>query len=167
MTAPILLTQGYVTLVDDADRDAVMAAGPWMVCGRQKYAAHRVRRPEGPTLRYLHAFLTGWPLVDHIDGDPRNNRRSNLRPATPSQNAANARRRSTNRSGFKGVSWDKGVGKWFAKVTVNRKQIYLGIYHDVEDAARAYDDAARYHFGEFAAVNFPRPGERSCHGGVR
>lgn len=93
--------------------------------------------------------------IDHEDGEPLNCRRNNLRTATQSQNIANSKLKTTNKSGYKGVSWDKLRSKWRAQITVNYKSMYLGLFDDKEDAARAYDEAALKHFGEFARLNFP------------
>lgn len=110
--------------------------------GFRLYQAHR--------LAWL--YMTGeWPkFLDHIDGDRSNNRFSNLRIATASQNAANAKRSATNTSGFKGVTWHKGAKKWMAQIVVREERKYLGLFDRVEDAHQAYVSAAREGFGEFA-----------------
>lgn len=105
----------------------------------------------------MHGFLTGWPRVDHINGDGLDNRRSNLREANAAQNAANAGLRSDSVSGFKGVYPNTAGGlPWKAEIRANGKRRYLGIFGDPATAARAYDAAAREAFGEFARLNFPQ-----------
>lgn len=89
-------------------------------------------------------------FIDHADGDRANNRWSNLRLATNSQNSANARRRVTNRSGFKGVIREPGSRRWRATITKDRKQIELGHFDTPEAAHAAYCAAARELHGEFA-----------------
>jgi hypothetical protein len=89
------------------------------------------------------------PLLDHIDGDTKNNRISNLRPATPKQNQGNTGKPINNKSGFKGVSWSKKQKCWVAQMTQGDKRVWLGSFKRKEDAAKAYSDAARTHFGDF------------------
>jgi hypothetical protein len=97
--------------------------------------------------------MTGeWPdgTIDHANGNRDDNRFSNLRSATYSQNQWNARTRVDNSSGLKGASFHKRAGRWMATICVNRKQHYLGLHDTPEAAHAAYCEAARKHFGEFA-----------------
>lgn len=108
-------------------------------------------RAAGHRLAWLYVYgVHPSAFIDHIDGDKTNNRIENLREATAAQNAWNTGARSWSKSGVKGVSWDKSRGKWFASIFVNRKQIALGRYDAIEDAARAYEAAALRFHGEFA-----------------
>lgn len=154
----IPLTQGFSTLVDDADYDAVITAGGWRInrCDKRLYAGRWVTLSpgKGAHLR-LHTFLTGWPLVDHINGDGLDNQRANLRLATGSQNNANQGLASTNTTGFKGVNWYGRTGRWRACIGINGRQIHLGYFATALAAAHAYDRAALGLFGEFARLNFP------------
>jgi hypothetical protein len=152
----IPLTRGYVALVDDEDYERVMAAGPW--CARPDkrtvYAQRRLPLPGGrQTTQSLHAFLTGWPQVDHNNGDGLDNRKCNLRPATHEQNAANRRLNRNSTSGYKGVT--RVRGRWLAQIQASKKHRHLGYFDSPEDAARAYDRAARELFGAYARPNFP------------
>lgn len=157
MSRLIELTRGYSAIVDDADYDAVARRRWHALVGKHTvYAATNTKRPEGGyrSVR-LHTFLTGWPLVDHIDGNGLNNQRGNLRAATATENNRNARKHAAAYSQYKGVSWCKREGRWFAQIQHQRKHRHLG-YHPTEvDAARAYDAAARELFGPFARLNFP------------
>lgn len=102
---------------------------------------------------YMHVLIMGQAGIDHADGDGLNNRRSNLRPATHSQNMANQGPNSRNTSGFKGVS--RMRSKWRAVLRVNGRDQWLGVYLTPEDAARAVDAAALTAWGEYARLNFP------------
>ena len=93
-------------------------------------------------------------VVDHIDGNSLNNRRSNLRLCTVSQNHQN-RRRTYGSSKYKGAWWDKRRNKWVAAITFKGKYIYLGFFDNEIDAGKAYDRKAAELFGEFAYLNFP------------
>lgn len=97
-------------------------------------------------------YVTGvWPdrFVDHIDGDKLNNKFENLRLATPGQNAMNRKMHKNNKSGFKGVTYNRLARKWQANITVNRKIMYLGLYVTPEEAHDAYCKAAVEYHGEF------------------
>lgn len=84
--------------------------------------------------------------IDHINVNPSDNRISNLRIATASQNSINKKLSANNKSKFKGVHFVKSKNKWMARITINRKKIYLGIFKDIKDAALAYKEAAiKYH----------------------
>lgn len=94
-----------------------------------------------------------WRLgIDHKDRDPLNDRIGNLRSATQSQNLANQSISSVNKSGYKGVSWDKTNRKWRAVIMVEKKYIHLGRFDDPAMASEAYMEAARKYFGEFAST---------------
>lgn len=119
------------------------------------YAASKTKNRK--TIR-MHRMIVGakpGEVVDHADSDGLNNTRTNLRVTNQSNNSANRRISSSNRSGFKGVSFDKTTGKWRATIKKNGLKLHLGRYHDIEQAARAYDVKARELFGQFAQLNFP------------
>lgn len=91
-----------------------------------------------------------WPdgLIDHVNGDPLDNRIANLRVVDHTQNRRNSRRPITNKSGFKGVCFEKKPGKWRAYVYVARRRIHIGYYGTPEEAHLAYCEAASKYFGE-------------------
>lgn len=157
MTVEIPLSQGLAALVDDADAAMVIALGPWSAFRRNRtfYARRTVRSAGRETSLYMHRVLLDSPRVDHANGNGLDNRRSNLRSASHAENMRNARRRTDNTSGFKGVSWAKRRGRWTAAIHVDCRRIHLGSFDDSASAARAYDVAAIQHFGKFAALNFP------------
>jgi hypothetical protein len=160
MTVKIDLTQGKFALIDADDYDLV-SPHRWRPHpnGNTSYAT---RIPH--TARVLmHTLITGWSLVDHINGDGLDNRRENLRQATVAQNQWNARvRKQAKTSRFKGVFLHGGK-YWRAAIKRGGKTRTLGRHPTEVDAALAYDAAARELFGEFAALNFAGPGERSAH----
>jgi len=90
--------------------------------------------------------------VDHIDNNGLNNRRSNLRLATVTQNNANTGLRRNNKSGHKGVFWNRQMKKWQAQIRFENKCFHLGYFTDVGLAAEAYADAAQRLFGEFSRL---------------
>lgn len=121
------------------------ARGIIIVISGVQYSANR--------LAWLH--VTGeWPadLIDHRDLDNSNNRWTNLREATYSQNRANIRPYRNNKSGCKGVHWYKSLGKWVARVGKDGKRKHLGYFEVFEDAVSAYATAARREHGEFVRV---------------
>jgi hypothetical protein len=153
--AELILPSGHVVLIDDADLAAVLAAGPWHV-HRPRHVWYVRRRLSYTRYQLLHQLLTAWPMTDHINGDGLDNRRANLRPATLSQNGANARTPKDNSSGFKGVFWHKARKRWVAAIRLDRRKINLGVFDTPEATARAYDAAAIAAWGEYARPNFPR-----------
>ena len=98
-------------------------------------------------------------MVDHINHDGLDNRRANLRVATPSQNSANARTLTISSSGFRGVSFHIHRGDYIAQIRKDGKGLFLGYFDSPAEAARAYDQAAQELHGEFAVLNFPTTGE--------
>lgn len=99
-----------------------------------------------------HGYLP--KLIDHIDGNPRNNRIENLREATHGQNIQNSRKhRDARTSRFKGVHYDPKRGTWRAQCKVNGRQVTLGRFESEIEAALAYDVAAYKQYGEYARLN--------------
>lgn len=101
----------------------------------------------------LHRFLMnpGEDLViDHINRNRLDNRICNLRACTLQENNMNKSIPCNNTSGIQGVSWDKNRNKWLVHITVNRKQIHLGYFNTIEEAAEARRQAEIEYFGEFA-----------------
>jgi len=151
----IPLTQGKVAIVDAADYEW-LSRFTWCATRNSK-AFYAVRRKsDGSGCIWMHRAIANPPDthdVDHQDGNGLNNRRSNLRIATRAENLRNSRRRSSNTSGYKGVSWSAAANKWMARITVDGKNIYLGVFVDIEDAKKVYNDAALNFHKDFALVN--------------
>lgn len=165
-TIPLLGAKaaGRVTHVDDADLPLVQQYR-WHVIERIEPNGHQwgpyvvakapTGRRGGRTI-YMHILIMGGKGIDHIDGDTLNNRRSNLRFATPAQNMVNRGSQDGSTSRFKGVHWDRKRRAWYAQIGVNYHVRNLGRFADEEAAARAYDAEAFAAWGEFARLNFPR-----------
>jgi hypothetical protein len=106
----------------------------------------------------MHRQILGLKAGDPRKGDHKkpwrtlDNRDSNLRLANRTQQQQNRRKQKNNTSGYKGVSWSKGSRKWTARIRVDGKYLYLGLFATAELAYAAYCAAARKYFGEFACV---------------
>lgn len=155
----IPLTRGKYTLVDEEDYERVNQYN-WNAYRGQDGRYYAVSYIEGTYYR-LHRFLLNLEpynksYADHINGDGLNNRRNNIRLATPTQNSYNQKvQNRAKTSKYKGVSWNKGVKKWHAYIKQNQKRINLGLFLSEEEAAKAYDIKAIELFKEFSNLNFP------------
>jgi hypothetical protein len=104
----------------------------------------------------MHRVIMAAPkglVVDHINGDTLDNRRSNLRLCTHAQNIRNRRVSKHSQSGLKGVEYDRKRKVWCARIAAFGNRIYLGSFDNPLDAASAYDAAAIKFHGEFAKTN--------------
>lgn len=141
----------FTVSVDAEDYDRVVAAGPWHVLGEsvRRWGLAYVRRNSGNGRpyhgsRFLHRFILNGPVgmeIDHADGNPLNNRRSNLRLVTHQQNGQNVRPRRNNTSGFRGMYWHKENRLWCGRVRgidANGKDVSLWhcYFTDLHEAAR-------------------------------
>lgn len=150
----IKLTQGLVTFVDDEDFNKFNPF-KWQAVKKNNlyYARRTAWTGKGYVNIHLHREIMNCPsgmLIDHIDHNTLNNLRSNLRICTKAENMRNRpgpQRNST--SGYRGVYWHKAAGKWMAKIKMNGRNIYLGLFHDKENAKQAYIAANRKYFGKF------------------
>lgn len=88
-------------------------------------------------------------FIDHKDGNGLNNQKENLRICTQAQNIGNSIISKNNKSGIKGVCWDKARNKWRASITINNKHVHLGRFLNINNAKDAYIKAAKEYFGEF------------------
>lgn len=154
MTMEIKLTKGMVAIVDDCDFQNANGYRWRALKSRNTfYAVARIDRRQ----TYLHRLIMNVPdniKIDHRDGNGMNCTRYNLRIATNSQNAMNRGKSRSNKSGFKGVSFHKRRNEYEAGIFKDGIRYFLGWHDNPEDAAHAYDLAAKVLFGEFAYVNF-------------
>jgi len=89
-------------------------------------------------------------VIDHIDGNPSNNKIENLRSATQQENCYNSALRTNNTSGFKGVNWHKLRSKWKVEIRINGKKQHFGLFEDLELAALVAQEARNKYHKEFA-----------------
>ena len=152
----IPLTQGKAAIIDDADYPLIKCYR-WYArkCRWCWYATANVKGKDGKwrKMQMHHLILGAVILTDHRNGDGLDNRRINLRPCTHAENVRNSTARHNSRSPYKGVSWDRKSRKWKAQIGMHGRKIHLGFYEREQDAAEAYDMAARRYFGEFARLN--------------
>lgn len=146
--------------VDDEDYEAVAAFGWCLHVHRARkrtvrYAQANIK-VDGTWRRVLmHRFLLAAgrsSLVDHVDGNGLNNVRTNLRLANHGSNQHNSGPRTGK---FKGVSWHAKAKKWVAQIMANCVRRHLGLFVSEEEAAKAYDGAAKELHRDFARLNFP------------
>ena len=150
-----MVIRGVEVKIDEDDSHWVLCWS-YHVLRSKKAKTIYVQRSDG---KLLHRLLMGLELgdrrqVDHINGDGLDNRRENLRIVTQAQNQANRGRNRNNKSGLKGVYWNKTKGAWQTSIQMggrkNNKSIYLGRYATKEQAYEAYKEGARKYQGEFA-----------------
>lgn len=89
-------------------------------------------------------------IVDHINGNPLDNRKVNLRVCTSAENSRNSKRKKASKSGYKGVTWHKRDRKWEARICVNGKNTFIGNFDSAESAHEAYCKKAVEMHGDFA-----------------
>jgi len=154
----IPLTQGKYAKVDPEDY-IWLSQFRWhsKVNKSSTYAVRSIRAAGRPKRIYMHRLIIDTPshlVCDHINHNGLDNRKQNLRNCTIQQNNANVLARGTS-SRYKGVSWNKRRRRWFAYIKKDGRQFNLGCFDKEIKAAKAYDEAARKHHGQFAALNFP------------
>jgi len=159
----IPLTKGKITIVDTENYEWLMQ---WRWCTDQRkdtsYARRNFRKNGKQHTMKIHREILNLTNVDirdidHKNGNGLDNRRINLRLVSPGLNGANCRMRKNNTSGFRGVYWHKKAKKWGAQIMVCHKQIYLGLYSQIEIAGEAYKKAILHYWGN-SAIQHPRGG---------
>lgn len=154
-------SNGFDILVDDEDFES-LSVYSWFAEARKGkvVTVKRSTRVNNKKVGiYLHRHITNAPrgmFVDHINRNPLDNRKANLRVVQEGENQKNRgpdNRTKKKSSQFRGVSWNKKDKRWIASIRVNKKNIHLGCFTDETLAAEIYNKAATIHFGEFAYLN--------------
>lgn len=144
------LNNGKYALVDIEDYDRVMEYNWWFSNG---YATAAVNGTKNRMHRFIMNITDPKTVVDHKFHNTLDNRKSQLRICTQSQNSMNSRSKTGSSSKYKGVTWHTRNNKWEARIGSNGKKHYLGTFENEEDAAKAYNKKALELFGEFALTN--------------
>lgn len=150
----IPLPSGHEVLVDDEDFPELIKYR-WRI-QHSGYAIRNAGQRPHRTSVLLHHHIMKPPAglyIDHRNGNKLDNRRSNLRLCTRSQNYANRGKQSNNTGPYKGAHYHRGHRRWEARIQAAGTQYYLGQYNTAAEAARAYNDAALRYHGEFAWLN--------------
>jgi hypothetical protein len=152
----IQLKNGLEAIVDDEDYNELIKYNWYGNKSRDIiYVKRKTRKLDNRNEKIIsmHRQLMGFPEgrhIDHINNNGLDNRRCNLRICNNSQNMWNRKRRlHNNNNEFKGVSWFKRLRKWRASISLT-----IGYFDSKEEAAKAYDEAAKRLFGEFANLNY-------------
>lgn len=158
MAKEIQLTQGQVAIVDDEDFD-YLNQFKWYAnnMSGKFYAVRGLRiNKKIAACLLMHRVIMNpekGMVVDHLDRNPLNNQKSNLRICTQGENSRNRNFNINNKSGFKGVHWHKAGKKWISRININKEILYLGLFTDVKEAAKTYNEAALKYHGKFANIN--------------
>lgn len=156
----IPLTQGQFALVDDEDFEELNKHKWYALKPKNTFYAVRAiyNINNKKDFVYMHRAILQLKDTkihcDHRDNNGLNNQRYNLRESTHDQNQRNTSYQKNNIFKYKGVSWHKARKKYRARISFNGKEFHLGLFEDIIEAAKAYDEKAKELFGEFAWLNF-------------
>lgn len=146
------ITKGMTCKIDPEDFDKVKNHSWCAVKGKKTfYAQSRISKNE---LCFIHNIIMDAKIIDHINGDGLDNRKSNLRKCTITQNNRNRGPSKRGTSSYKGVCWSTAKNKWRANIMINKKQTHLGYFETEKEAAKSYDEKAKEIYKEYAWLNF-------------
>ena len=151
----IKLFNNEVTLVDDEDHER-LSRFKWHT-NKKGYVLRSVYENGKVSKIFMHNEIMNPDhdlLVDHKDHNKLNNQKSNYRICTNTDNAKNRSSQKSSTSKYLGVSFKNANKKWIAQISFNNKVVHLGCFKNEEDAAKAYDEAAKKYHDEFANLNF-------------
>lgn len=152
MSKTIQLTQNQFAIVDDEDFEEINSH-KWYADydkkGKTFYARGLLKCGKIVKIHRIIMNAKKGEEIDHINHNTLDNRKSNLRICTHSQNMMNQKKRN-NKSGVKGVYWEAKDKRWRANIKINQKKKHLGMFKNIEDAASARKQAENKYFGEFA-----------------
>ena len=159
----ISLNKDKYTLVDDEDFEYLnnlkWCVSTYGYAGKSQYIKNENKKATYTYISLARFLLESYGTdltnkqIDHINLNKLDNRKSNLRTATRSQNKSNTKKRKDNTSGYKGVIWSRKDKRWEAKIGVNQHKKHLGRFLDKKDAAKSYNTAATKYFREYARLN--------------
>lgn len=153
----VLLTKNQMVLIDDDDFEKIKYYSWYASYNTKLRGYYAMTQIKNKTI-YMHRLIMGFPDnldIDHINKNTLDNRKENLRICTRSQNQCNRPKASHNKSGYKGVWYDKPRQKWHAEIQFNNKKKHLGRFETAEEAALYRDAVALQLHGEFVHLNFP------------
>ena len=156
--AYVPLTRGHYATIDAEDAPLVEGSN-WCAMSEKARMHYAVRtrllsNGEFQTI-FMHRLIAqaySGTIVDHVNHDPIDNRKTNLRLCSYTENGQNSRKKTPGKSNLKGVCWHNQKEKWFARITVNKKQIYLGLYDTEEEAHKAYCEASEQMHKEYGCT---------------
>lgn len=154
----IPLTKGYEAIVDDKDYEW-LSQWKWhaLVCPTKVYAMRNSKPVNGKRHHIMmHRIINETPDgfdTDHDNGNGIDNRRKNLRTASRSQNMWNRNKNRKGSSKFKGVFWHKQHQKWYARIQFKKRNMFIGLFDDEDDAGEARRKKAEELFGEFGGLS--------------